>query len=990
MIPDAGQWDYLYGQSNDDAGNQIEAFFDSGSSNYIGNLPHVSKSIAGHSYWTDKSNSNIKSVRESVKSKADQYGLGVHQTEWSMMEASNVDGLPSNWDYIDVALNMAKIIHSDMVYANAASWSYWTAMYMEQWSQKNRFMLVHVKPNDNEYANNYTDLETEGPVEAEPTLWTLGNYSFFVRPGYRRIALTGASDLSGLMGTAYLAPDNSKIVAVYVNMGNNAHNVQISFSNLPGGYEITTNTAYLTAEGIDLKKVTLSDETYSSGNALEMPARSVMTVVYELVQPIEPDPDVTFANALGDFETIFPEFGNNDNALSEYGVADNPDKNLNHTSKVLYGKVSGDDGNWYGGLEITLNSPLTVTNDTRYLHIFTKTTLPYFELLIENSDQKYTKRFNISTDGWFDYVVDLQSSLINIASISYLRFAISRNETNHRGKEIWVDEIVANNDPNPRSYFAIDAKAEVAGSLYRNTSNPSDNPVAAACLNYHNDIVFYSTDDNQGESNIGQITSIPTAGLTPAAGAVVRLKKTVTKKWYPVGFPFELAGVYADLLNVNFGAALAARYAFDGDLKNEAGVAFEGFPSQRGAGTAPVLATDNDRPGSSDGNKVLNQSSGATGNESLIRFNNPLQGANTDSGFTVSLWVKWGGNNGDGCIAAFIDPKFGRLFITPNSGLAYDNATGTNGFSSSNFAPLESSAWKLLTLTVASTGAVLYVDGEVSSNLTWKGTADYSSLLDFVSTIPYFYLGYGSGQGSAPLLADDLLFYKKALDGSEVSGLYNLYTDIYENSTVEKYGVKLNAYNGSAGDFWLQEYNGANDEFQYVDAMEAGKGYVIQFPDYFNNKEITFVSENNPVLKNTTSNSILNNYSGYGLVANPSVANITSLSEIGSAGEQGAYYVYDSGTNNFGLVSGNATFTIKPFESIGIALAYEGQLRSSLGSGAVTRWDRISGEDDPVVQTRYYNLQGIEIGRPPKLGVYIEKRIYASQKVEVYKFSKQR
>jgi O-glycosyl hydrolase len=282
MITDAGQWDYLYGQTNDDAGNQIYQFFDSGSSNYVGNLTHVDKTIAGHSYWTDKNNSNIKSVRQQVKTKADQYNLGVHQTEWSMMETDNVNGFPSNWDYIDVALNMAKIIHSDMAYANAASWSYWTAMYMEQWSQKNRFMLVHVTPNNDEYANTHAALETEGPVEAEPTLWALGNYSLFVRPGYKRIDITNADDLGGLMGTSYMAPDQSKIVIVYVNMAITAKTVSITFKNL-GNITPYQYTGYETSSSHSLKKV--FRESYTSANEVNVAARSVLTVVYDCNQP---------------------------------------------------------------------------------------------------------------------------------------------------------------------------------------------------------------------------------------------------------------------------------------------------------------------------------------------------------------------------------------------------------------------------------------------------------------------------------------------------------------------------------------------------------------------------------------------------------------------------------------------------------------------------------------------------------------------------------
>jgi O-glycosyl hydrolase len=277
LIPEVAQWDYAYGQSGKKAGNQIYEFFDTGSSNYIGNLASVAPVIAGHSYWKDKKNSDIKSVRQQVKSKADQYNLGVHQTEWSMMEIDGVDGFPSNWDYIDVALDMAKIIHSDMAYANAASWSFWTAMDMERWSQKNRFMLVRVKPNNSDYPTTYTQLETQGAVTAEPNLWALGNYSLFVRPGYQRIQLTGADDMAGLMGTAYVAPDHSKIVAVYVNMGNSDSNITMSLNN-PDATLVSADK-YVTSASSNLKKSAQSIAAIGN-QTVSIPKRSVTTLVY--------------------------------------------------------------------------------------------------------------------------------------------------------------------------------------------------------------------------------------------------------------------------------------------------------------------------------------------------------------------------------------------------------------------------------------------------------------------------------------------------------------------------------------------------------------------------------------------------------------------------------------------------------------------------------------------------------------------------------------
>ena len=282
LITEAGQWDYTYGQTSHAAGNQIYQFFDSGSSNYVGNLANVAKVIAGHSYWLDKKNNDIQYVRQTVKLKANDYDLKVYQTEWSMLELDGVDGFPSNWDYIDVALNMAKIIHSDITYGNAASWSYWTAMDMERWSHKNRFLLVRVRPNNMDYPTTDAQLKTEGSITAQPTLWALGNYSLFVRPGYKRISLTGASNLGGLMGTAYISPTGDpqqRIVAVFVNIDSSDKIINPSITGLTESDPVSCRI-YETSASRSLNKTFEGD--YSTLNTINIPRRSIVTLVFDL------------------------------------------------------------------------------------------------------------------------------------------------------------------------------------------------------------------------------------------------------------------------------------------------------------------------------------------------------------------------------------------------------------------------------------------------------------------------------------------------------------------------------------------------------------------------------------------------------------------------------------------------------------------------------------------------------------------------------------
>jgi hypothetical protein len=176
------------------------------------------------------------------------------------------------------------------------------------------------------------------------------------------------------------------------------------------------------------------------------------------------------------------------------------------------------------------------------------------------------------------------------------------------------------------------------------------------------------------------------------------------------------------------------------------------------------------------------------------------------------------------------------------------------------------------------------------------------------------------------------------------------------------------------GDFWLQSYNGETDLFSYSSTLEENTGYGIQFPTAFENKKVTFFSENNPVLRNVEEGELSLSL-GYHLIANPSVSNLT-------LGTENTYYLFGLDyENNFGKGTG----TVKPFESF--VTATDGALRSSLGTGNVTGLGRIASDttNDPVVRTQYYTLQGKEIQQPVSEGVYIVKNTHASQQVKTTK-----
>jgi hypothetical protein len=197
---------------------------------------------------------------------------------------------------------------------------------------------------------------------------------------------------------------------------------------------------------------------------------------------------------------------------------------------------------------------------------------------------------------------------------------------------------------------------------------------------------------------------------------------------------------------------------------------------------------------------------------------------------------------------------------------------------------------------------------------------------------------------------------------------------------------ELSAYSGESGtgDFWLKKYDATTSElFEYTSDIEAGKGYIIQFPEWFYNTKITFISKGNQTLTSVNSLPVT---SDYRLVANPKL-NRFSLT---TNGDNIYYYKYDSeaGDGENGQYIRQETVEIAPFEAvITIREPNVGNLAYSIGiDSEVTGIHPLSGRaDDPVIATSYYTLQGLKIQNPLENGIYLAKKVYASGKEEVIK-----
>lgn len=234
-------------------------------------MKHVPKLIGAHSYWTDVSWSTLTSTREKVHNKAEEFGLKVFQTEWSML-SSNYDKeeFPGfdKAEEIDIALYMTKVIHIDLTVANAASWSYWTSL--DHADDKGRYHLIRL------FYDESGDAHISGSHEASKTLWSLGQFSRFVLPGYKRVDAQLDDSNKHFFGSAYTSQDENKIVAILTNCKDESVNVDFKFVGIDTN-KIKNVKSYTTSNSDNLleRNVENIDE-------VTLQEKSVTTLVFDL------------------------------------------------------------------------------------------------------------------------------------------------------------------------------------------------------------------------------------------------------------------------------------------------------------------------------------------------------------------------------------------------------------------------------------------------------------------------------------------------------------------------------------------------------------------------------------------------------------------------------------------------------------------------------------------------------------------------------------
>ena len=220
--------------------------------------------LSVHSYWSDASSDRLGLLRDLL---ADNLAKISPQSKLWMSEfcilgdpgdIRQFAGRGFDVNDMELALHTARVIHRDLTRMNVAAWFWWLAVT----PYEHKDGLLKIDPS----------LEAD-TVKESKLMWTLGNYSRFIRPGYFRLELPGVDDLNGLMASAYKDPENKRLVIVAINAGETAESLQFNIEGLAPQKTVSAFQTYLTNSQHNLA----TGKTVSDSGQHLIPAKSTVT-----------------------------------------------------------------------------------------------------------------------------------------------------------------------------------------------------------------------------------------------------------------------------------------------------------------------------------------------------------------------------------------------------------------------------------------------------------------------------------------------------------------------------------------------------------------------------------------------------------------------------------------------------------------------------------------------------------------------------------------
>lgn len=271
---EVGALNYMYApvSYNLSRSDVVNYHWNPASSGYIGNLPSMEKAVLGHSYFSQPTVSTLVSNRVVLNNRisAVNPNLSFWQSEYCIL--SDEDNIAGNGRDLGVtsALYIARVIHTDLALANAASWSWWLAVSPADYKDG----LLYVS----DVSGNMGELDatkSDGLIYKSKMFWAVGNFSRFIRPGMKRISAiadtysNNEDAAKNVMLSAYKDEVNKQVVIVIVNMTSASQNINLSGVSFVSG----SVKSYTTSSAKDLTVASVADV-----SKIAVEAKSIITL----------------------------------------------------------------------------------------------------------------------------------------------------------------------------------------------------------------------------------------------------------------------------------------------------------------------------------------------------------------------------------------------------------------------------------------------------------------------------------------------------------------------------------------------------------------------------------------------------------------------------------------------------------------------------------------------------------------------------------------
>ena len=269
QIAEAGKLNYLFEKADKPTrGEQIKTFFNNSSALYLGDLATVDHIISGHSYFTSSPGTVMKDIRRKVQASLNESSVPLEfwQSEYCILGDQEEIQATGKDTGIDPALYIARLIHHDLAIGNASAWHWWLALSVYDYKDG----LIYADKNKN-----------DGTVEDSKTLWALGNYSRFIRPGAVRVSVQSDNrdvhNVKSVMISSYIHSADGEVITVAVN--NSLSDTTIKIKTI--GAVVSAWQPYITGSKDDEELKPLAP--IAVDERITIPKRSIVTLVGQLV-----------------------------------------------------------------------------------------------------------------------------------------------------------------------------------------------------------------------------------------------------------------------------------------------------------------------------------------------------------------------------------------------------------------------------------------------------------------------------------------------------------------------------------------------------------------------------------------------------------------------------------------------------------------------------------------------------------------------------------